>query len=120
MKISNSKLRLKEMMDVLGLKQSDIVQKTGVNKSSLSNYLSGRRIPTQDQLSLIADPYKINPAWLMGYDVPMEASVMSNDGKKTKATELYSLYEQASPEVQSAVELLLRSAQHAPESQPKN
>ena len=118
MKISNSKQRLKEMMNTLGLKQTDIVQKTGVNKSSLSNYLSGRRIPTQDQLSLIADPYKINPAWLMGYDVPMESSAVISD--KTKAAELYSLYEQASPEVQSAVELLLRYAQYAPESQSKN
>lgn len=71
MKVSNSQKRLLEMMNILDIKQSDIVKKTGIQKSSLSNYISGRRVPRQDQLSLIADPYDINPAWLMGYDVPM-------------------------------------------------
>lgn len=70
-KISNSSQRLKEMMDFLQLKQSDVVNKTGITKSALSNYLHGTREPRQDQISKIADPYKINPTWLMGYDVPM-------------------------------------------------
>lgn len=70
-KISNSSQRLKEMMDVLMLKQTDIVSTTGITKSALSNYLHGTREPRQDQISRIADPYGINPTWLMGYDVPM-------------------------------------------------
>lgn len=70
-KISNSSERLKEMMSELSLKQSDVVARTGVTKSALSNYLHGTREPRQDQISKIADPYKINPSWLMGYDVPM-------------------------------------------------
>lgn len=71
MKISNSKERLKEMMSVLDLKPVDICKKCGIQKSSLSNYLNGTREPRQDQISLICDPFGINPAWLMGYDVPM-------------------------------------------------
>lgn len=70
-KISNSRQRLQEMMQILSLKQSDIVSRTGINKSGLSNYIHGTREPRQDQISKIADPYGINPAWLMGYDVPM-------------------------------------------------
>jgi len=70
-KISNSSKRLKEMMDKLSLKQADVVTRTGITKSALSNYLHGSREPRQDQISKIADPYGINPAWLMGYDVPM-------------------------------------------------
>lgn len=70
-KDSTSKERIAEMMSVLNLKQVDIVKKTGIPKSSLSNYLSGKRTPNQEQLSVIADPYGINPAWLMGYNVPM-------------------------------------------------
>lgn len=71
MKVSDSQHRLVEMMDVLGITQADIVKRTGVQKSSLSNYISGRRKPIQDQLSVIADPYGIDPAWLMGYDTEM-------------------------------------------------
>ncbi len=70
-KISNSSQRLKEMMAAFSLKQSDIVARTGITKSALSNYIHGTREPRQDQISKIADPYGINPAWLMGYDVPM-------------------------------------------------
>lgn len=70
-KITNSSKRLQEMIDKLSLKQSDIVAKTGITKSALSNYLHGTREPRQDQISKIADPYGINPTWLMGYDVPM-------------------------------------------------
>lgn len=71
MKISNSQTRLKEMMSILGISQTDIVKTTGVLKSSLSNWVNGNREPRQDQISAIVDPYNINPAWLMGYDVPM-------------------------------------------------
>lgn len=131
MKISDSQKRLHEMMDILGIKQTDIVNKTGINKSSLSNYLNGRRTPTQEQLSRIADPYKINPAWLMGYDVPMQAldgivyyvndsynidSQNGQDKNVRKAIELYEMYINADPEIQRAVELLLKSAQQHPES----
>ena len=70
-KISTSKERIAEMMTILNIKQIDIVKRTGIPKSSLSNYLSGKRTPNQEQLSVISDPYGINPAWLMGYDVPM-------------------------------------------------
>lgn len=70
-KVSTSQKRIFEMMDALDLSQSDIVRRTQIPKSSLSNYLSGKRTPNQHQLSVIADPYGINPAWLMGYDVPM-------------------------------------------------
>ena len=72
MKISNSQKRIRELMDMYGLSQTELCNRTGIQKSALSNYLSGTREPRQDQLSLIADPFGINPAWLMGYDVPMK------------------------------------------------
>ena len=71
MKTSNSQARLKEMMSILEITQTDIVKTTGVLKSSLSNWVNGNREPRQDQISMLSDPYNINPAWLMGYDVPM-------------------------------------------------
>lgn len=71
MKASNSKERLKEMMIALELKPADICRRSGLQKSALSNYINGTREPRQDQISLICDPFGINPAWLMGYDVPM-------------------------------------------------
>lgn len=74
MKVTDSVSRILELMDVLGLKQSDIVKKTNISKACISRYLAGDRTPKQDKIDIIAHAYNINPAWLMGYDVPMHAS----------------------------------------------
>ena len=71
MKISNSKERIQELMSYFGINQTELCKRTSLQKSALSNYLNGDREPRQDQISLIADPFNINPAWLMGYDVSM-------------------------------------------------
>lgn len=70
-RITDSKTRLREMMEHYHLNQTDLCKKTGLQKSALSNYLNGERLPRQDQISLIVDPFGINPSWFMGYDAPM-------------------------------------------------
>lgn len=70
-KVSNSKQRINELMAYFGLSQTELCKKTGLQKSALSNYLNGDREPRQNQISLIADPFGVNPAWIMGYDAPM-------------------------------------------------
>ena len=72
MKITDSQHRITELIDFLGVNQTEFCKKTGLQKSALSNYLNGDREPRQDQISKITDAYNINPAWIMGYDVPME------------------------------------------------
>ena len=70
-KVTNSQKRIMELMDYYHISQTELCRRTGVQKSALSNYLSGVREPRQNQISLIADPFNINPSWLMGYDAPM-------------------------------------------------
>lgn len=101
-KICTTKERLAEMMHVLDISAADIVRKTGINKSTLSNYINGKRTAVQDQLSLIADPYGIDPAWLMGYDVPMRPSTTKDDPDQLKkAIELYQTFENLPPDKQT-------------------
>lgn len=64
--------RLKELISIYNLTQSDICKKTGITKSLVSLYVSGKRIPKQDNLYVISKAYNVNPAWLMGLDVPMK------------------------------------------------
>ena len=71
MKNSSIKERLNDLMTQYGLKQSDIVRRTGLDKSTISYYLSGKREPAQDNIFIIAQAFNVDPAWLMGYDVPM-------------------------------------------------
>ena len=64
--------RLNKALLLRGKKQIDLVQATGVNKSTISRYLRGEREPKQIALYKIAVFLEVSEAWLLGYDVPME------------------------------------------------
>ena len=70
-KVCSSNDRIRQLLDHFQINQTEFCKKTGINKSALSNYLSGNRLPRQDQLYKIADSFEISAAWLMGYNVPM-------------------------------------------------
>ena len=69
--------RLKEAMEDLNIKQTDLVRKTGLDKSLISNYLSGKYKPKQNNLYLIAKALDVNPKWLLGYNVPKKKEKLS-------------------------------------------
>lgn len=62
--------RMRKAMEMKNVKQVDLVEKTGLNKSAISQYYSGKFEPKQDGVYLIAKALNVNEAWLMGYDVP--------------------------------------------------
>lgn len=70
--MSTASERIKEGMALRGLKQVDLVERTGISKGALSSYISGRYIPKQNNTFLIAKALDVSEAWLMGADVPME------------------------------------------------
>ena len=70
--MSTTSKRIQEAMELRGLKQTDLVEKTGISKGALSSYISGRYVLKQNNTFLIAKALNVNEAWLMGADVPME------------------------------------------------
>lgn len=58
--------RLRYYMDLTGTKQVDLVEKTKINKSSISEYLSGNYEPKQRNIYKIAMALGIKPSQLMG------------------------------------------------------
>mgnify|MGYP005757314533 CR=1 FL=1 len=64
--------RIRTAMNLRHMRQVDIIQQTGINKGSLSSYLSGKYIPKQNNIFLLAKALRVNESWLMGHDVPME------------------------------------------------
>lgn len=77
MKTSNTSKRLNEYMISKKLRQVDLLKlaepyckQYGVklNKSDLSQYVSGKVEPGQDKLFVLAKALKVTEAWLMGYD----------------------------------------------------
>ena len=81
MKVSNSAERIKEIMKMYGIKQADFCKRTGLNKSIISLYVSGKREPAQDNIFIIAQAFNVDPAWLMGYDVPMSNKISAENAQ---------------------------------------
>ncbi|MET3616767.1 repressor LexA [Peptoniphilus olsenii] len=68
MKFTN---RLRYALDFRNMKQSELSKITGIGKSAISQYLSGEYEAKQENTYLMSEALNVNPAWLMGFDVPM-------------------------------------------------
>lgn len=64
--------RLNTAMRIRNIKPIELSEKTGIDKSKISSYMSGRYKAKQDGVYLLAQALSVNEAWLMGLDVPME------------------------------------------------
>ena len=64
--------RLKKAMDIRNIKQIELVEKTGLDKTLINKYLAGISNARQQKLTKLADALDVNEVWLMGYDVPMQ------------------------------------------------
>ena len=73
--------RLKEALQIAGKKQADLVRETGLDRGSISSYLSGKYEPKQKAIYKLAQALNVSEAWLLGYDVPMARTA---DQKKTR------------------------------------
>ena len=64
--------RLNYAMLLKDIKAIELAEKTGIDKSKISSYLSGRYKAKQDGVFLLAQVLNVSGVWLMGYDVPMQ------------------------------------------------
>lgn len=77
--------RLKKAMELNNMKQVDLVEKTGLDKTLINKYLAGISNARQKNLTILADVLNVNEVWLIGYDVPMERTYSSNAATPTSA-----------------------------------
>jgi len=81
MKTANTSQRLKQLMSERNLRQIDILALTKpycekynvkMNKSDISQYVSGKNEPSQDKLVVLGMALNVQESWLMGYDAQKE------------------------------------------------
>lgn len=63
--------RLREALDIRGMKAIELSEKLDITRGTISCYLSGKTSPKADRLHLISKILNVSEAWLLGYDVPM-------------------------------------------------
>lgn len=64
--------RLKRALTIKNMKPIDLANKSGINKATISQYLSGKYKAKQDNIYILSKALDVNEAWLMGYDVSMD------------------------------------------------
>ncbi len=67
--------RLNEALKYRGMTASDLARKSGMDKGSISRYLKGENLPRTTAIEKMASALNVNPAWLIGYNVPMIEAV---------------------------------------------
>ena len=60
--------RLREAMEKKGIRQAELCRLTGIQKSAISQYMSGKFVPRQDRLEQIAAALGTTTGRLLGYD----------------------------------------------------
>lgn len=70
--------RLSLALDLRNMKAADLSKQTGVSEGTISCYINGKYEAKQNRVRVFADALGVNPVWLMGYDVPMEAEKQSS------------------------------------------
>ena len=73
--VDNFSNRLNTAIRLRNIKPIELSEKTGIDKSKISSYMSGRYKAKQDGVYLLAQALNVNEAWLMGLDVPMERNL---------------------------------------------
>lgn len=69
------KNRIKEALDIKGIRQVDLVEKTGYSKAQVSSWVNNRWQPKRTALHEIAKVLDVSEFWLAGYDVPMDRPI---------------------------------------------
>lgn len=60
--------RLRSIMSEKNISQAELCRMTGIPKSAVNQYLSGRFCPRQGRTEIICRSLNVNPAWLIGLD----------------------------------------------------
>ena len=61
-----------QAMRLRGMNITELAERSGLNKSTVSRYLSGTCIPRSKAIEQMAIVLTFSPAWVLGYDVTMD------------------------------------------------
>lgn len=82
MKNEITALRLKEALSDLDMKPQELADRSGVSKASISQYLSGSHAPSNISSGKMGKILRVEPMWLMGFDVSKKKRANSRYGKR--------------------------------------
>ena len=117
--------RLSEALSTKRIKQSELSQKTGINKGLISRYIRGEVQPIGKNLVKIAQVLDVSPFWLYGVEkLPDEDMVFFddlNDVKPMRLTkderDLIEMYRNAEPILRKTARTILNTTEEGDEDE---
>lgn len=92
--------RLQFALSNANMSQQELVEKSGVGKSSISHYINGSHAPSNISAGKIARVLGVEPLWLMGFEVEMKKELSYEEGfKDAEFLEKFSLLNQRDKEI---------------------
>lgn len=79
--------RLQLALSNTNMNQQELANKSGVGKSSISQYKNGSHVPNRDNAEKLASVLNVEKLWLMGFDVEMEIAKYDSSDEYTKAVD---------------------------------
>ena len=79
MKNAETARRLQDALDRKGMTAAELAKKSGVSKSSISQYLNGSHAPSNISSAKMAEVLGVNALWLMGFELPKTDFVICGD-----------------------------------------
>lgn len=76
--------RLSQALKSQGITQAELSSRTGIPKSAISQYLSGKFSPKQDRVYLICKVLGVSPAWITGYDAAVSGKMLLSQPRLSK------------------------------------
>ncbi len=106
-------LRIKNRRIELGLSQKQLAHKMGYkSEAAISKVEHGEDNITTDRVSKFANALECSPGYLMGWEEEYENNQnTSHSHLLVYAAKMYEMYQKASPEIQQAVDALLKLKQ---------
>ena len=110
--------RIKKRREELGLPQTEVADSIGVSKQTLYKYENDivTNIPS-DKIEALARKLGVTPAYILGWDqeiLPTDTALPIFDETDEHLLKIIEYYKNATPEAQSVVETVLKSAQQKP------
>lgn len=125
MKVATTGERLREYLDTYNLRQVDLHNRiepvarrygASLGKGAISQYCSDRAQPGQIMVLAMAEALAVDPAWIMGADVPMRRKL--SEGLGAEASEFYVRFLKLSERDKEVVRQLIETLISLPESKP--
>lgn len=100
MKNEKTAKRLQIALSNANMSQQELVEKSGVGKSSISHYINGSHAPSNISAGKIAKVLGVEPLWLMGFNVEMKKEFSYDEGvKNAEFLDKFSLLTQRDKEI---------------------